>query len=716
MLEPTPALHSWRSNSFDCRIQASKCALWFCAELGSSTVALQAVFDPTEELTVQHVDSNGTETLVEADSPLAAYRVKISSHLHDGLLTLRCVSSILPISDLAIEQRPRDLVVLPAADGVPEPSGRVYAAQRGWQTGSLFASVDGSESFSLYYHQNFTSLSDYFLQTQTTPANSVGGDWPLLGFSLPVTNKHALLAGNEYVVSDALLTLRLGAPQTDGQAARQYLDALARTVQLLECPPRTFHDWPAKALATVFDLSQSPQCRNDVDGNRYLTPYVDDKSKPPESMVQLTVLVALLEYSMWSGKRLALARDLFDNLQTFVDREIGSIVRWLPHERFEKREDEHQTHDAMDSWYLYHVLFNLTRLATAGNRRARKLLKDSLPFAVRVAHRFGYRWPIFFNLHTLDIIQAEASKGRGGENDVAGLYALVMLHAYEIFDDPAYLREAKSASKKLEGLGFGLSYQTNTTGFAAEAMLRLALITGEEHYLELSNICLANIFHTTAIWERSYGHARFYSTFFSLYPLPDAPYVAAYEELEALAKFFEYLRIGGDAIPRPVKFLMCEYAKHLLSRGWSYYPGELPKETLAPKSRNGRVVRELAIPLEDLQDGTQQSGQVGQEVYGAGLALVCTTRHFHRIPDQPLLLFCEYPMFPLTKLRYRVAGDSDLRCFVRLISTDPNLILDEDDLGVVKSSPLGRSRSVEGHVVLEVRGGDTIAVRRRKKR
>src|SRR5579875_1226344 len=147
-------------------------------------------------------------------------------------------------------------------------------------------------------------------------------------------------------------------------------------------------------------------------------------------MVQLSVLVALLEYAQWSGKRIALARDLLDALPSFVDEKIGSIVRWLPHERFEKREDEHQTHEAMDSWYLYHVLFNLTRLATAGNRQARKLLAASLPYAVRVAQRFGYRWPIFFNLYTLDIIQAEASKGRGGENDVAGLYALVMLHAY----------------------------------------------------------------------------------------------------------------------------------------------------------------------------------------------------------------------------------------------------------------------------------------------
>ena len=713
-------LHAWRSQPFDCAAYSIGPSLWTVITLGETQIALRAARDPREEaLGAFNVDVREDEIIIDCASSIAAHRIRLSTHVHDNGVTLRCKAGILPVNDLLLPIRRRDLFLLPVDPACAEPAGRLYSSQRGLQTGSLFAAIQHPADLSLLYVQNFGSLASYFAQTNTTPAGSVGGTWPELGFELPVSSTNMLLASNEYTISDVYLTLRHGAPRNDGEAAEQYLDALANTVTLLEAPAPHFHYWPSKARATVFDLSQSPLCRRDVGEHRFLTPYVDDFTKPPESMVQLSVLVALMEYEVWSGEQLCVVRDLTRCLGAFFDDEIGSVVRWLPGAHFDQREDEHQTHEAMDSWYLYHVLFNLTRLTRAGVPVARRLLKKSLPYAVRVARRFGYRWPIFFNLKTLDIIQAEATKGSGGENDVSGLYALVMIHAYDIFDEPEYLEEAKRAAHALEGLGFRVAYQTNTTGFAAEAMLRLALLTGEERYRTLSHICIANIFDTMAIWQRSYGYSQSYSTFFSLYPLRDAPYVAAYEELEMLAKTYEYLRLGGDTVPPSVKLLMCEYTRHLLSRGWGYYPGELPEGVIAPKARNGRVVRELAVPLEDLQDGTKQSGAVGQEVYGAGLALVCTTRHFHRVPGTPLLLFCEFPLFAESKLRFRVAGTADMHCALRLISTDPNLVPDEKMLRMKRTGTV--RRSVEGHVLVEVCGGEVVTVRsparkRRKRR
>ena len=69
-------------------------------------------------------------------------------------------------------------------------------------------------------------------------------------------------------------------------------------------------------------------------------PYVSDRRKPPESMVQLTVLVALMEYEAWSGERLTLTRDLIESLPEFFEDDVGSIVRWLPGSPFNEREDE----------------------------------------------------------------------------------------------------------------------------------------------------------------------------------------------------------------------------------------------------------------------------------------------------------------------------------------------------------------------------------------
>lgn len=710
-------LHAWRSGAFSCEAHAIGPSVWVTMTYEGTRLALRATRDPGDEpLGAVYADIGSEELVIDCRSALAAHRVRIRSHARGAATTIRCTASVLPVNDLVLSTRSRDVYVLRAEEFAAEPAGRIYARQSGLQTGSLFATVQSPSDFSLFYLQNLSTLAGYFEQTQTTPADAVGGSWPELGFQLPVSSTNMLLAGNEYVISDAYLTLEPGAPPDDGAAAERYLDALAHTLRLFD-PARTdFHPWPEKARATVFDLSQSPLCTRELNGHRYLMPYVGDAGKPPESMVQLSLLVALMEYQRWSGEQLRLVRDLLRNVPTFYDEAIGSIVRWLPGARFTEREDEHQTHEAMDSWYLYHIIFNLERLARAGVRQARTLLEKSLPYAIRVARRFSYRWPIFFNLKTLDIIQAEAAKGSGGENDVSGLYALVMLHAYELFEEPEYLEEAKRGADALQGLGFHVTYQTNTTGFAAEAMLRLALITGEERYRKLSHICLANLFDTTAIWERSYGYSRAYGTFFALYPLRDAPYVAAYEEAEALAKVYEYLRLGGRTVRASVKYLMCEYARHLLSRGWNYYPAHLPAETVAEKSRNGRVVRALAIPLEDLQDGTQQSGQVGQEIYGSGLALVCATRHYHRIAGTPLVVFCEYPMWEVGRGRLQVAGDSDSTCTLRVLSTDPNITADVAYLSLKNMRARKIERSPEGHLMAEVHGGEIVTVRRRTAR
>ncbi len=95
-------------------------------------------------------------------------------------------------------------------------------------------------------------------------------------------------------------------------------------------------------------------------------------------------------------------------------------MRWLPGAPFREQSEDIQGHGAMDSWYLYHSQFKLARAAKLGDRPAARLFKRSLPYAMKVARRFNYRWPVFFDLESLDVVRAEASPGRGGENDVAG--------------------------------------------------------------------------------------------------------------------------------------------------------------------------------------------------------------------------------------------------------------------------------------------------------
>lgn len=125
---------------------------------------------------------------------------------------------------------------------------------------------------------------------------------------------------------------------------------------------------------------------------------------------------------------------------------------------------------------------------------------------------------------------------------------------------------------------------------------------------------MANLFDNMWLWTCGYGHRSDYRTYFGLFPLCDAPYIAPYEELETHAKFHDFLTIGGDDIRPSLRLLIAEFQRNCLVRAWSYYPDCLAPSIVAHKAKNGNVVRSLAVPLEDLRDGLATSGQVGQEI------------------------------------------------------------------------------------------------------
>ena len=86
----------------------------------------------------------------------------------------------------------------------------------------------------------------------------------------------------------------------------------------------------------------------------------------------------------------------------------------------------------MDSWYLHHPLLNLSRLALDGDKLAKKLLLDSIDYVIKVAHHFNYEWPVFYKMATLEVLKAETAEGQGGEKDVPGAYAHLLVPAPSI--------------------------------------------------------------------------------------------------------------------------------------------------------------------------------------------------------------------------------------------------------------------------------------------
>ena len=101
-----------------------------------------------------------------------------------------------------------------------------------------------------------------------------------------------------------------------------------------------------------------------------------------------------------------------------------------------------------------------------------------------------------------------------------------------------------------------------------------------------------------------------------------------------VAIIHELFAEGADRMRASARLLLAEYLRHAQDRSWMYFPGHQSPDALSPTQRVGRLEPLVAIPVEDLTDGWQQSGQVGQEVYGSALAFVAATRHFRSLPGR----------------------------------------------------------------------------------
>ncbi|MBE1526914.1 hypothetical protein GGC65_001370 [Sphingopyxis sp. OAS728] len=586
----------------------------------------------------------------------------------DAFDLLRCKTHFTPARSLYLPFVPRDLFVLDARDDPLGARGRVIASQRGLNAGLVyFHSDDGGVGTALYF-QNLTALNPYFAATGTKPEDAVGGIWPELGYLVPVPAEGGAAAeplppGREVPLSDAILVLRPGAPSDERQSARYFLQMLAAAYREIEAPRTDFRDWPGRAERTLRDLDRAPEATVAHYGHRYVHPYT--AAEYPDSMVQMSIISALCDWGKWSGEPHPLEAEFLAGMNRFYDRELGTLRRYLPNVGADKDAD------AVDSWYLYHPLLNLAKLALGGNPKARALFLDSIDFAIKVAHHFDYQWPIQFKVTDFSVITAAAGADGRGQTDVGGFYAMVMLRAFELTDDKRYLDEARAAIDAAIGLGFALNYQANLTAWGAVACMRLWRITNRKVYLEQSYVYLASFFHNCEIWESEIGLAVHYRNFMGVTCLQDAPYMAMYECFEAFAAFDEYLAAGGPELDPAARLLVSEYCRYALDRAWYYYPDALPRDAISSEQRapNGHVDRALNFPLEDLYPDGQPAGQVGQEVYGAGAAFVFATRGFHRIEGAPFLLAADHfirVVEPVGERRLVIQLDGEHDCFARL--------------------------------------------------
>jgi hypothetical protein len=607
-------------------------------------------------------------------------------------MVLHYTTSLEPRQNFQVQALPRDIYVVDDQYDPSSTEGMTYVMQSGPTAGLAYWSITKPVAGTVLYLQNLTALNEYCQTTHTDPSGTVSVQWPEIGFALP-TAEQPLAAGKEVVLSDAYIYLSDAIPGNEFEASDLFLEAIACLYRQLPKPETVYYDWPKAAEQTIKTLDESPDCGRRIKNRFYLNAYVGATQKPPESMVQLAILVPLREYQVWLEEPVPLVDLLEKAIHTFYDDRKETLMRWLPGQSFGKDQNsEEEDSNKIDSWYLLHTLMNLGRLADKGDLEAKDLLFRSLEFAIGAAHHFNYNWPVFYDSRSLAVIKAETSEGKGGELDVAGLFTHVMLQAYELTKDPRYLVEAEQSARRLRGKGFELLYQSNITIMSAMTLAKLWKITGNRLYFDLSRHSIANIFARLWIWECNFGFGQLRSTFLGVAPLKDAEYLAAYEEAEIVATMINYLKEISTDAPSSIRLLFSEFVKYLLHRGRYYFPYELPQDGISLEPREGHIVTDLPVPLEDISTGWKPAGAVGQEVYGSALAYILTTYTYKRFEGMPLIVYCEYPIyqseFQLTEKGsgyaiFRLGGTADFHCRVRIIAKGRQLpsvrVLDEDN-------------------------------------
>lgn len=712
-----PEIFTHQVNDFTFKGYLTTDSCWIYVTFGTGAVAFRPAYDPGNNLQLKSAAQTEKGFDLSLTSVTGDYKIQIEISDED-LPILRYTSTLTPAAELLVPFWPRDIFIPEKSGRVQHTEGEIIAKQVGGRSGQLYFHLTKPKAGAVLYLQNLTALADYNEQTETSASGTVGGEWPEMGFALPPTEKNKpLKAGKPVVISDALIAFSTEVPADETAMIRQYLELTARLYLAMPKPDTIYKPWPQTLDKGLKDLLDSPGCWIQVDGNHYFNAYVSEYVTPPEIMVQLAILLPLQDYIEWNDSDLEVIQRIRKGLPAFYNEKLGTVMRWHPKVADKLEGEEEQKEPlTMDSWYLHHPLLNLSRLALKGDDVAKKLFLDSLEFSIKVAHHFNYEWPVFYKVDTLEVLKEETQPGKGGEKDVPGLYAHVMMQAWELTGDKQYLNEAEKAAQKLQGLGFELFYQANNTAFSAGAMLRLYKATKKEIYKELSYLCLANVFKNVRLWDCNYGYGKNFPSFFTLFPLSDAPYTAAYEEQEVFCAFHDYLRHADDEdIFPPVRLLVAEYIRYLVDRAVYYYPPMLPKEMLQEEPKIGEVDANLWIALEDLHDGWEKSGQVGQEVYGAGNAFGILPRHYMQIKEEGFLIFTDYPTtgfsaFKKKPVNVKLAGDGRMNCRLMIVKTSDNELPEFTVTVGGSKTPLEGKPNKDGHIEFNVQGDQTIKI------
>jgi hypothetical protein len=503
--------------------------------------------------------------------------------------------------------------------GAPVSSLTEYAAATPVAGNAVYLGDSALRSRILYY-VDYTALGPYFDRTKSGAAQpnflypGAGGKGSLVGLSSkafgyePPAGSIANLPHHKTtLVVDSYLYLLPGLPANETEQADSYLRMLGTIQTQIPQPNLPAADWTARAQAAAHDLTD-PANLVSLNGQHYLRSYVSDTRTAPELITQAGVLAGLRAYESHAHITVPLDAILDQNLSTFYDPAYHTVVNHAGHDP--------QARD--ESWYYVDNLISLLQLTQLGDTTARQLLLDSVDGVIALAHANNYEFPVSFQYGQW------AAPSSDRQPDVAGGYAWLMLGLHDLTGESRFLDEARASIAHVAGKGFGLAYELHMTAYTAAAAQRLYRLTGDSAYHGYAVLALANLFHTTRLWDCTYGLCRKgsgYHTYMGIDPLPTGDYIAMLEQYEAWLGLRDYARYDQGE-PAYLTELVNAFLSATPKMMQYALPPMLPPGAATTTPGLYDFVRQnnlgWTIPLEDLREGELTSGSIGQEIYGSG--------------------------------------------------------------------------------------------------
>ena len=220
LLSDRRRLWSRRIDDTNLDVVFTRSGVWIVLDWGSGmSAAFRAAFSPGG-LTVKTCSVEGESLLIDADTRLGRQICEVGVSGVDGVFTFRTV--VLPRSFLTFEAWSRDIVPLARSAQV---DGVLHSSADDHRAGQLHASIDGGGSF--LYLQELSSLSAFCGATRATLAQTVGGEWPDIGFVPPRGRKALSPNDGPTVLSDAHVAWTRAATTAPGEVGEQQLALLA---------------------------------------------------------------------------------------------------------------------------------------------------------------------------------------------------------------------------------------------------------------------------------------------------------------------------------------------------------------------------------------------------------------------------------------------------------------------------------------------------------